>query len=65
MRMAVITIGVSFLCTVPAIAAEAKSDHSVSKCEERCEDYHNCVVNPNPMNCRWSCQKLCTQTRTH
>ena len=61
MRTAIITVGVSFFCSITAIAAEAKSDLSVPKCVERCEDYHNCKVNPNPMDCKWSCHKLCAQ----
>ncbi len=46
MRTTIIAVGVSFFCSFPAIAAEAKSDHSVPKCVERCEDYHNCARQP-------------------
>jgi hypothetical protein len=57
-RSITIAIGVSILCAIAAISAEAKTDRSTSKCEERCHEYH-CVSDPNPMYCHWACRKKC------
>jgi hypothetical protein len=43
---------------VAPISADAKTDRSTSKCEQRCHDYH-CYGGADLMYCHWACQEKC------
>ena len=58
MRSITMAVGALIFCAIAPISANAKTDRSTSKCEERCHEYH-CVSDPNPMYCQWACRKKC------
>ena len=62
MRNITLAIGASIFCAIAPISANAKTDRSTSKCEERCLDYDCPSSNPNPMYCHWVCHHKCSQT---
>ena len=62
MKGIAIAVGVSIFCAIAPISAEAKTDSSRSKCEQRCIDYLCTAGNPNPMECHWACHHKCSQT---
>jgi len=42
------------------VTSNAEINRSVSKCEQRCHDYH-CFSSPNQMYCKWACQEKCKE----
>jgi len=62
MRSITIAICVSIFCAIAPLSANAKTDRSMSKCEERCLHYYCSPGNPNQMDCHWGCHHKCSQT---
>ena len=60
MRSFTLAVGASIFCAFAPISANAKTDRSTSKCEQRCHDYH-CHGGENLMYCHWVCHYKCSQ----
>ena len=64
MRDIAVAVGALIFCAVAPIPANAKTDHSTTKCEQKCHEY-SCSGAKNLMYCSNACHKKCISDDSH